>query len=310
MKPFFLKLIIVSVPVALLLVILLFSADGYSDPFYMRFTTPKQSSLILGTSRASQGILPQVIDSCLRRKDLFNYSFTRNTSPYGPVYLESIRKKLDTNTKNGIFILVVDAWGLSSDTANPNDIGNFEELKLCLAKTENVNANPNISYLLNSYPEPYIKLLRKNKATFLHDNGWLEVSVDMNAIDQKENIKAKMEFYRNETLPYYKYSPARYRYFIETIRYLKQYGKVYLVRLPVHPQMMQIDQELVPDLDKLVHAASIRCQVPYLNMSAENSVYQYTDGNHLYKDSAKKVTLEIAHWMLKQSGSHQINHNG
>ena len=64
---------------------LLFSfANEQNDPFYIRFTTPEQSSLILGTSRAAQGILPAVLNEKLSRNDFFSYSFSGNISPYGP----------------------------------------------------------------------------------------------------------------------------------------------------------------------------------------------------------------------------------
>ena len=37
-------------------------ADGATDAFYLKFATPKQSSLIVGSSRAAQGIIPNIIN--------------------------------------------------------------------------------------------------------------------------------------------------------------------------------------------------------------------------------------------------------
>ena len=65
-----------------------FFANGRIDPFYLLFTTPAQHSLILGNSRAAQGIVPSIVGASLEPLDFqgepFNYSFTLSTSPYGP----------------------------------------------------------------------------------------------------------------------------------------------------------------------------------------------------------------------------------
>jgi len=306
MKQFLFKTLLFSAPVFIVGGILFLLADGYSDPFYIRFTTPPQSSLILGTSRAAQGVQPQVINAVLGRHDLFNYSFTRGNSPYGPIYLNSIKKKLNPDTKNGIFIITVDAFSLASDAKNPNDISSFEEESSILAATKYVNTNPNISYLISAYDQQYIKLLWKNKYVLgnknmlLHNDGWLELTVDMNAEIIREGTKSKALDYKLNVLPFYKYSSLRYQYLIETVQYLKRFGKVYLVRLPIDPQMMAIDNALVPDLDKLAQQISNKYNVPYLNLTPQNGQWQYIDGNHLYKDSGKAVSKEIAEWILKQ----------
>ena len=44
--------------------------------FYLRFTSPKHNSLIIGTSRSAQGIHPNIIDSILNLEDInsiYNY---------------------------------------------------------------------------------------------------------------------------------------------------------------------------------------------------------------------------------------------
>lgn len=79
------KIIIFSIPLIVIFAIVLGQADGYTDPFYIRFTTPKQNNLILGTSRAAQGLQPDVFKDILET-DVYNYAFTVTHSPYGPTY--------------------------------------------------------------------------------------------------------------------------------------------------------------------------------------------------------------------------------
>jgi hypothetical protein len=61
------------------------SADGYSDSFYPKFTTPKQNNLILDTSKVAQGLNPYVINKILDI-EMYNYSFSISSSPYGIKY--------------------------------------------------------------------------------------------------------------------------------------------------------------------------------------------------------------------------------
>ena len=89
---------------------------GGVDAFYGRFASPPAGSLILGTSRAAQGIRPAVLAARLGGQfegPLLNYAFTLTHSPYGPAYLASIRRKLRPEVRHGLFIVAVDPWSLS-----------------------------------------------------------------------------------------------------------------------------------------------------------------------------------------------------
>lgn len=98
MIKFIVKTLSFSLVISILFLWICSNADGYTDPFYMRFTTSKQNSLILGTSRAAQGLQPKFFDSILK-ETILNYSFTVAHSPFGKTYLRSIKKKMDLNSK-------------------------------------------------------------------------------------------------------------------------------------------------------------------------------------------------------------------
>lgn len=291
--------IIVTISTIVFLFILSF-ANGYTDPFYIRFTTPKQNSLILGTSRAAQALQPQIFQQFLD-KDIFNYAFTIGQSPYGPVYYESIKRKLKDTTTNGLFIVAVNPWSISSITENPNDINNFRENDRFLAKTTIVDSKPNFQYIFNSFSGKYAKVLTNNgRNMFLHDNGWLEVNVKMDSIVVEKRIKSKVKTYREKDLPRYKLSQVRLAYLEKTIKYLKEHGKVYLVRLPIHSKMMEIENELMPDFDEKIKLA-INLSDGYLDITPKNDLFDYTDGNHLYKTSGEKVSTIIANWIAQSN---------
>ncbi len=218
MKRFLTKLFFFTLMVGASVYFLLLKADGYTDPFYIRFITPKQKNLIIGSSRAAQGLQPDIFKEVLKRS-FFNYCFSIDHSPFGSVYLESIKKKLDSKTSDQLFIVTVDPWSISSQTNDPNNSSEFREVNLCLDNTKFVNINPNPFYLFNNTDGKYYKLLYKgSNLMFLHDNGWLEISLDMDSISVEKRLERKIEAYREKHLPVYKFSSTRVKYLIETIQ--------------------------------------------------------------------------------------------
>jgi len=275
-----------------------FKLDENTDEFYFKFTTHPQSSLIIGTSRAAQGILPSILDSILNRRDLFNYAFTIAHSPFGESYYKSIKSKINSNSKNGIFIVTVDPWSVSSTTEDPNDSLSFQEIKLAVGATRFVNSNPNLLYLLKSYDQPFYNLFarKENNSVVLHKNGWLEVSVSMDTTSVLKRLKEKVISY-NVNARQYKFSYVRWRYLAKTINLLKTKGDVYLVRLPMHEQIFEIEKKYMPEFETKIKNLSSDLKVSYYGMSNLNMELKYTDGNHLYKSSAKEVSGEIAKWI-------------
>jgi len=299
MKRFIFQLTLISVISLSAILIIMSRADGYTDSFYVRFTTPKQQNLILGTSRAAQGLQPEVLRQILK-KDICNFAFTVAHSPFGPVYYESVKRKHNKKA-NGLFIIAIDPWSISSWCSSPNDLSQFRENKLCLNKTKIVNINPNIFYILDNLSGKYSDILfQKNPYMFLHKDGWLEISnIKMDSASVANRVSNKIKTYRNIHLPKTNFSSTRLKYLIKTVNYLKKFGEVYLVRLPIHDSMMEIEEELMCDFNLKIKEA-INISDGYFDMTPQNSLFDYTDGNHLFKDSGKKVSKIIANWISEQ----------
>mgnify|MGYP000926467929 CR=1 FL=1 len=95
----------------------------------------------------------------------------------------------------------------------------------------------------------------------------------------------------------YKFSQVRFEYLVKTIEYLNDYGDVYLVRLPISPRLMEIENSLMPDFNSKINEILIPTE-GYLDLTTNNNLFDYTDGVHLYKESGKQVTDEISKWIL------------
>lgn len=301
MKQFLIQILIFLGLLGALCFAVFCQADGTTDDFYSRFASPKQTSLILGSSRAAQGLDPAMMNEVLNRNDIYNYSFSIAHSPYGPAYLESVKRKTKPDAKNGIFILTVDPWSISCELDKPEDSLVFGELDLAVAKTKIVDMHPNIPYLLAFYDKSYINLLlkRKDPTSFLHKTGWLEINVPMGSAIVAQRVKDKIEHYEKNNLQNIMSSFVRLNYLSKTITFLQQHGTVYLIRLPVHPGILNVENRFTPDFNQKMDSLVKNLNVKYLSFEKEGDKYIYTDGNHLHKSSAKKISKEIAEWILE-----------
>ena len=276
-----------------------------TDAYYLRFTTDRQNSLILGSSRSAQGIVPLVIN----RSDLdfegalYNFSFTGTHSPYGPVYNDSIRKKIDSNTQGGLFILEVNPKSLSYDSRVTNDDNpdNYREVGLFLDQVKNINVNPNIGYIAKAYKGTVFNLLSSQFSSssplYLHKNGWLEVTISMDSEDVKKRVDQKIQKY-SANFKYYRPSYNRRQSLAKLIVMLKHHGRVVLTRLPVSPAFLELENNYAPEFNEEMISISDAHDIEFIDLTSESHKIITTDGNHLYKDSAIDVTRQLVERLL------------
>ncbi|GAB3578293.1 hypothetical protein [Hymenobacter daeguensis] len=265
---------------------------GRVDAFYGRFTSPPAGSLILGTSRAAQGIQPAVLAAKLGGQPegpLLNYAFTLTHSPYGPAYLASIRRKLRPEVRNGLFIIAVDPWSLS--LSGPE--GAFPEDQSFIGQLHQVSQNPNLAYLTRYQTKPLYRLLLDYATATerLHPDGWLEVNIGTDSAQVAARTARKLQDYRLLAATQHP-SDGRMVALRQTIAFLKPHGRVVLVRLPVGPALLQLENTYQPGFDQLMRQTALAETVPYLDYSAQP--YATTDGNHLQRAASAAFTQRVA----------------
>jgi hypothetical protein len=301
MKKFVLRTLVFLLPLAVIGWFVFSLADGTTDALYARFTTPKQTSLIIGTSRAAQGIVASELNRSLKRDDIYNYAFTLGHSPFGPTYFESIKKKVDSTSSNGIFIVSVDPWSLCSKAEAVNSEAEFSEQERAL-NTPFVDLNPNVFYLLEHYDNQYSQIIFDKTKTklplFLHNDGWLEVSITMDSAAVQSRTKEKIEDYKKQCPPNSVISENRWGYFKKTIEYLDKYGDVVIVRMPTGKELLELEQVYFSNFTTRIQSFCSENKLKYLDMTDGSSKYQYTDGNHLYAPSSMQFTKELADRIL------------
>lgn len=270
---------------------------GGVDAFYGRFASPAAGSLILGTSRAAQGIRPAVLTARLSGQfegPLLNYAFTLTHSPYGPAYLASIQHKLRPEVKNGLFIVAVDPWSLSAagraDTAAGEQ---FPEDNSFIGQLHQVSQSPNLAYLTRYQTKPLYRLpLDFATATErLHPDGWLEVNIGLDSAQVRARTARKLQDYQKLAATQH-LSAGRLAALRHTIEFLKPHGRVVLVRLPVGPGLRALEQQYQPGFQQQMQQLAAGFAVQYLDYSA--APYATTDGNHLQKAASEKFSEQLA----------------
>ncbi|REC80215.1 hypothetical protein DRF60_00420 [Chryseobacterium elymi] len=271
-------------------------ADGNTDDNYRHFAAEKPQNIILGDSRSVQGIVPEVLKNNLS-VPFDNFSLNIVQSPYGQIYFNALQKKLDPDTKNGIFILTVNPWNLSLNNIVKKK-EDFPEENSPLKNMCFYDLSPNYEYLLKNYNRSWFKIYLEREAlgrsnTYLHKDGWMEVNVDMNKDSVAARTAEKTQYYKamlgNSTL-----SQERLKAINDIIDYLKPKGTVYLVRIPVSKNIITLENEKFPGFSRLMGDLSKKKHVKFFDFSNRADDFMYTDGNHMYRESGKVLTSQIA----------------
>lgn len=288
-------------------------AGGYFDAFYLRFTNGSSQAMILGSSRAAQGLQPGIINRGLADEGFIpvsNFAFTLANSPYGKTYYEAIERKLDRQPQDQakqLFLLEVNPWSIGQ--VQGKTAQEFREVELVLGKVKSVahQGRPNYEYLIQHYPYSWGKILLdpfQKKEMLLHEDGWLEINIPMDSLSIATRTQSKLTQYRDDVLPSYVPSAERIAYLRKTIELLQIHGAVYLLRLPVHPSMLAIENDYQSDFDELMCQLADDQGIVYWRSNAIEGEYQFTDGNHLSKVAGAAYSERLVERILKEEKSH------
>jgi hypothetical protein len=307
---FLVKVACFALPLLALHLWALFAANGTTDDFYNKVASPRQQALVLGTSRAQQCVVPAVADSVLAGSSypikLFNFAFNLDISPYGKAYLQAIEKKIDPQTKNGLFILCVDPWAVSIERNKTDDDNGQTEYAEGnqYAFLHSVSSQPNAEYLLKKYSNGWGQILVSRyfprTYSYVHPDGWVEITAAMDSATVAKRTNNRVRIYQEEMPKKYKPSASRMQYLRQTIQLCSRYGKVVLVRLPPSYAVYQVEQQYMPLFDSTMQQLAQQTNSRYLNYGSTGNLYQYTDGNHMYKTSGKAFSRLLATDIIKQ----------
>lgn len=296
MKKFLIKLVLFGALISAIVLIILSQFGGYVDYFYRKVSSPRQHSLIIGDSRSFQGVQPSIISKELAsafEMPMFNFSFTVGQMAYGEAHLEAIRGKVDPETKNGLFILSVHPWIFAERDIENIAKGEFFETDQIPHNLHSVSMNPNIEHFFKNYSFFHFKALIKRNS-IVHQDGWLEefyLTDDTTTLNKWR--QTQVDLYQKFSKKW-KQSDYRMKKFEETVAFLKQYGTVVLVRLPVDKDILASERAFWPAFDAEMQRVSKQSGIDYLNYTVTPHNYRLYDGLHLDKKSGALFTKSVA----------------
>ena len=222
---------------------------------------------------------------------IFNYAFTFGEIAYGDYYLESIKRKLEPNTNNGLFILEVNPWLLTERETDNFKNNVFFEACSPPHNMQFPNSNPNFEYFLKNIKNTHFTTIFKRKSR-LHDDGFFEdhnIPSDSIAIAQanKNREKDYIGFTKK-----HKISAYRIKKLEQTIQFLVPHGKVILLRMPNAPKFDQIENKFWKNFDNDMKLMASKNSAFYLNYTLKPKRFDFFDGIHL--DPKGSVAFSIS----------------
>lgn len=269
---------------------------------YLRVSSRKYFSLITGTSTAARGLSPVILQEILGEKYKFpmmNFSFTIGM-PYGEVYLQKIKEKtIENPNKNSLFVLSVDPFSLGNYEIKEISNNIPREKNSVIDRLNSVSSQPNLEYFFKYifFSKQFVTL------EFNTDGGCDKYGFDASNLDIKTDPEWKrreridlqiMPWYEKEVIPSYQFSKNRLYYLTQTINFLKKNGEVFLVRMPVGKELVAQTNTVFPHFDDFMQNFANKNGISYISYWQSSSDYKTTDGVHLYKIEAEKLSRRLA----------------
>lgn len=259
------------------------------DIDYSKFTH-RAEHLVLGVSRAKVGVVPQIVKKTLGLEgQVLNLAFTTPESPYTRDYFKLVRRKLSRTTNNsGLFLLSV----------NPGNLGQSPfggQAGQAIYDLHIVNMNPNVEYLfrnINMDQSLLFDLINPHPDSLIafrpHPDGWGE------RLKRSDTPEAEVIQKLSEMLTRRTFSKERQQVLRELITYLKKYGDVVLVRLPVAPEVYAMERIWNTDFDPTMEKYALEDGVFYLNYIDRGDAYEFSDPQHLLNTGAQAFSKDLA----------------
>jgi hypothetical protein len=298
-KNFWIKITVVLIGIILLHVSMLPLVDGSISIGLSKVSAGNHKNLIIGTSRIAQTLQPKALNDVLH-KQFLNFAIDAATTSYSETYNKAIANIIPDNCKDGMFILAMDPWTITS-YHDPNTGELMEpEKNSALGQQLTITDHLNIEYLIRDYNEGWGQILlsriRSNSTVICHKDGWVEVTRPSDSTFVAERMGKKIQRKRKD-MEHAFISESRKKSLIRLLGYLKERGDVYFVRLPVDPEFLKLEQEIYPGFDSFVDSLQNQFQIEYLDMQSYSSEVIFNDGHHINKNYAPAMSLVVANWI-------------
>lgn len=251
------------------------------DNYYVKLNIEKTNSLIIGSSRASQGLNPIYLGF----ENMKNFAFTNMNSPYGEIYSKAIKRKY--KGPGGTIIFEVNPFVFASDK---NIFPREKDKTLDLFFAGTIIENP--AYIIQKSPKPlYRHLLQTSSRIKVHKNGWMEVLYTQDSANRMKSTQKKIKSYEILAEEYV-LDEYRVTEFKKILKFCKKNdANILILRLPVASEIKEIEDANYPEFNDLMKDISDQFDCPYLDYS--DLEYEFNDGVHLTRESAINLSINL-----------------
>jgi len=287
-------------------------SQGFVDMYYPKFTQ-EAGSLIIGLSRADQGIDPQILEDRLQGDGcaMPMVNFAANQNYFGEVYHRAIQEKLGPIKGQRVFIVSVSPGSFSAPKGFGDKGIRTLDGKMAIGKAGDFTSKPNYNYIMNCYGMGLYTALIDDRGwanLVSHENGWNELSLEAGS---STISRALMLDWKKQNLAYYdrqlhksEIKAHRKEWFLKTLDHLKGEGTVYLIRMPVDTEILEFETQSWPGFTAYINSISHEKKIPYFDYTQGPGTFATYDGSHLHGESAKAFTELLARDIVEHRRKH------
>lgn len=234
----------------------------------------------MGLSRASRGISPEILYNSLKKLSPYkfkNIAFSSNTSNYDEEYCNYCKQFIRNKKRNHIFILSVNPGVFNKNT---NEYSLFKKRGQSLLNLLEILICTDVNIF-------YKKLTNQQYDTLSQQGQVIGVNI-------KNNKLQMLNAYKNTII-----SDIYIANLKKMTIYLKQFGEVIFVRIPISTENKAIENKLFPKFDNIIKALSQETGAKYINY-INNDTYKTYDGSHLYPSCAKEFSINLSRQIINK----------
>lgn len=281
---------------------------------YTRLGNAECHSLICGTSLSAHGVAPEFLNTTTEAGIWMNYSFSLKTSPWNEVYVRSIEEKLACSVRQfpgQFFLLFVDPWNVRK--SDRESMLEDPEVKPCSTSPMHylLHHSDPLGLWKQVYSDPVVNWLGKPFGVYrphvrVAPSGWIraEPIPDESAIARrtKKKLNQYISLPDQDVWPDPASEAALMR-MIDTMHSQYPHATVVMVRPPVSPEFLALEEERYPDADQQFERWAQQKGVAYWNYSRAEGIdsKHFWDGHHLDEVGAKAFTSQLAQRIRRAS---------
>ncbi len=248
------------------------------------FANSNYDAVIAGDSRIYRGVSPSEIEeNSSKVHKAINLGFS--SGGLSPEYLDFAISKFDKSSKSKFLIVGITPHSLTSEAFKNEALAEYQSYKQ-FDVFRYKYLSPVLQHIAPYRPIEIFNYVKKNYQEHYKKGGW--VASDYIKRDKTRALKSYAKTFKK-----YQVKDSTLQLFTEKLKNISSAGiKIIAFRPPSSRAMRELEDSISGFNEAALRRELNHLNIPYLELKDEN--YTSYDGSHLEKESAKKLSKEIA----------------